>query len=67
MRDGERLGGFAASADDYDDVEEKPVRRSVSNAAPAKPVRKPKRIWDEDDEGEAIYSDDDGKTWFYED
>lgn len=82
--DGERLGGFAADPNDYDDEEEEAPKRGSINTkkrqpveddeddapparrpAPKKAAAKVKRIWDVDDEGLDIYSDDEGETWFY--
>lgn len=68
MADGERLGGFEASADDYDDYDDAPARPNRSKPAakaPAKPVAKPKRIFDEDADGNEIYSDDGGENWYF--
>lgn len=66
MKDGERLGGFTADPDDYDDEEdEAPAKRKGAAPAAKKPAAKSKRIFDVDEEGEDIYSDDGGKTWFF--
>lgn len=63
IADGERLGGFTASADDYEDEDDAPAPKRTK--AVAKPVAKPKRIFDEDADGNAIYSDDNGESWFF--
>lgn len=68
MEDGERLGGFAASHEDYDDEDynEAPAPKATRPAprAAAAP-KKPERIFDEDAEGNQIYSDDNGENWFF--
>lgn len=68
MEDGERLGGFAANADDYDDEPVAP-KAKTSGAKPAaqRPAKKtePVREWAHDADGDDIYSDDGGVNWFY--
>lgn len=82
-RDGDRLTGGSSSAtiDAYDEEDYSedaaPKRgagrstatsRAPKAAAGAKPAaKKPVRIWDEDEDGTPIYSDNGGKNWFYED
>lgn len=64
MEDGERLGGGgAASHDDYED--EAPTRPAASRPTAPKPAAKPKRIFDTDEDGNEIYSDDNGENWFF--
>ena len=68
MADGERLGGFESNADDYDDYDdEAPAKpkRNAPAAKPAKPAAKTKRIFDEDADGNEIYSDDGGENWYF--
>lgn len=64
MEHGERLSGVTASADDYeDDFNDAPVK-APAKAAP-KAAAKPARMFDEDADGNEIYSDDNGVSWFY--
>lgn len=65
MADGERLGGHTASVDDYEDEDDAPAPKRNTAKAVAKPAAKPKRIFDEDADGNAIYSDDNGESWFF--
>lgn len=70
MEDGEKLGGYTASADDYDEDEYTPAPKAIGSTpkpAAARPAKKtePERIWDTDANGEDIYSDDGGETWYY--
>lgn len=67
MEDGERLGGFAASHEDYDDEDyaaAAPKRGPAPKAAAPAPKRI-ERIYDEDADGNGIYSDDNGETWYF--
>ena len=66
MEHGERLSGFTASADEYedDDYNETPAPRKTAAPKAAAPA-KPARIFDEDADGNKIYSDDNGANWFY--
>jgi len=64
IKDGERLGGFAANADDYDEEEDEPkTKKTAPKAAGPKP--KSNREFAEDQDGNAIYSDDGGTNWYY--
>lgn len=59
IEDGEPLGGAGASADDYEDEEETPKK-----PAPKKPAPR-KRLFEVDEQGNKIYSDDGGVNWFF--
>lgn len=65
MEEGERLGGFAANVDDYDEPEETtaPAKKGPNLAKPA-PAAKSNRIFDFDADGAEIYSDN-GEDWFF--
>lgn len=67
MEDGERLGGYAATADDYDDAPaaSTPKRTAPTKPAAARPAAKPTRIFDVDADGVDIYSDDNGENWYF--
>lgn len=69
MEHGERLSGFSASADEYDDDDYgTPAPKAPAAARPAPKTAAPKapeRIFDEDADGNKIYSDDNGENWFY--
>lgn len=64
IEDGERLGGFAASADDYDDEDYTPAPSKKAAPAAAKPAPKSKRQFAEDEDGNPIWSDN-GEDWFF--
>jgi len=65
--DGERLGGFSADPDDYDDYEDEvPAKAPKAGPKPGGP-KKPARIWNVDEDGRDIYSDDGGNSWAWAD
>lgn len=68
MEHGEKLGGFTATHDDYEDADYEEVASTspAPRTAPRAAVpRGPQRIFDEDADGNEIYSDDNGESWFF--
>lgn len=74
IEEGDALGGTVATHDDYEDAEPASKSRTTTKAGGAsKPaakaapkVAKPKRVWDTDEDGNDIYSDN-GEDWFFGD
>lgn len=71
IEEGEALGGTVATHDDYEDdapaAKTRTTTKSKPNLSKAAPkVAKPKRVWDTDEDGNDIYSDN-GEDWFFGD